>query len=277
VGEVWDSVGAMLPYYPDQLDSHFAFELSDAIINAVRTGSAKNLLQGYLRLQRLLPPERWSPFLRNHDQTRTMTELRGDVSRAKVAATLLLTLPGLPFVYYGEEIGMTGDKPDERLRTPMQWSRTPHAGFTSGSPWEALQPDSLTASVAPEDADPNSLLNLYRRLIHLRTENNALASGELIPLSASSDGVAAYLRRAGKRTVLVVANLTNAPLSRVRLASERAALDSARYIGKTLIGDASPAALRVGADGQIRDYVPLAVLGPMQTYVFELAPRATGR
>ena len=278
VGEVWDSVGAMLPYYPDQLDSHFAFELSDAIINAVRSGSAKNLLQGYLRLQRLLPPERWSPFLRNHDQTRTMTELRGDVSRAKVAATLLLTLPGLPFVYYGEEIGMTGDKPDERLRTPMQWSRTLHAGFSSGSPWEALQPDTLTASVAPEDADANSLLNLYRRLIHLRAENSALASGQLIPLSASSDGVAAYLRRAGRHTMLVVANLTNAPLARVSIASVGAALDSGRYSGKVLIGN-SPAAslLRVAADRQIRRYVPLAVLGPMQTYVFELAPRTTGR
>src|SRR5207237_7941434 len=120
-----------------------------------------------------------------------------DVARAKIAATLLLTLPGLPFVYYGEEIGMTGDKPDERLRTPMQWSRSSHAGFTSGTPWEGLQKDSLTANVERENRDPNSLLNLYRKLIHLRDENVALASGELIPLSASSEGVASYIRRAG--------------------------------------------------------------------------------
>ena len=56
-----------------------------------------------------------------------MTALGGDVARAKLAATLLLTLPGLPFVYYGEEIGMTGDKPDPRLRTPMQWAARPGA------------------------------------------------------------------------------------------------------------------------------------------------------
>src|SRR5258708_15325807 len=149
VGEVWDSVGAMLPYYPDQLDSYFAFELSDAIINGVRTGSAKNLLRGYLRLQDTMPADRWSPFLRNHDQTRTLTELDGDVRRAKVAATLLLTLPGLPFVYYGEEIGMTGNKPDERLRTPMQWKGHSGGGFTTGKAWEAPQPDTLTANVAP--------------------------------------------------------------------------------------------------------------------------------
>ncbi|HEV2951548.1 MAG TPA: alpha-amylase family glycosyl hydrolase, partial [Actinomycetota bacterium] len=131
IGEVWDSVGAMLPYYPDQLDAHFAFEASDAILTAVRTGSASKLLAPFVRLQRELPADRWSPFLRNHDQTRTMTELGGDTARARQAAVLLLTLPGLPFIYYGEEIGMTGNKPDPRLRTPMHWRRGPAAGFTS--------------------------------------------------------------------------------------------------------------------------------------------------
>ncbi len=207
VGEVWDSVGAMLPYYPDQLDSHFAFELSDAILRAVRSGSAKQLYDGYLRLQRAYPAERWSPFLRNHDQTRTLTELRGDVAQAKLAASLLLTLPGLPFVYYGEEIGMTGDKPDPRLRTPMHWSRGPAAGFTRGVPWEPLQPDSMTANVEAMEADAGSLLNHYRSLIHLRAANPALAGGELVPLTTSNDAVAAFLRRDGGRVVLVLANL----------------------------------------------------------------------
>ena len=68
-----------------------------------------------------------------------------------LAATLLLTLPGLPFVYYGEEIGMTGDKPDPRLRTPMHWTRGRAAGFTTGVPWEPLQPDSMTANVEAQD------------------------------------------------------------------------------------------------------------------------------
>src|SRR5207245_5500821 len=136
-------------------------------------------------------------FLSNHDQTRVLTPLGGDVARAKVAATLLLTLPGLPFIYYGEEIGMTGNKPDPRLRTPMQWSPRPGVGFTTGTPWEAPQPDSMTTNVAVEDAEPGSLLNLYRRLIHLRKENEALATGTLVPLSAGSSHVAAYLRRAG--------------------------------------------------------------------------------
>src|ERR1043166_5529984 len=149
----------MLPYYPDQLTSYFGFELSDSLIAAVRSGSAAGLLTGYLRLQDTLPAYRWAAVLSNHDQTRVLTQLRGDVARARLAATLLLTLPGTPFIYYGEEIGMTGDKPDPRLRTPRQWSAGPGLGFTSGKAWESAQPDSLTTTVAAEDADAGSLLN----------------------------------------------------------------------------------------------------------------------
>ena len=269
VGEVWDSVGAMLPYYPDQLDSHFAFELSDAIINAVRSGSAKNLYAGYLRLQSALPSERWSPFLRNHDQTRTMTELKGDAARAKAAATLLLTMPGLPFVYYGEEIGMTGDKPDERLRTPMHWTRARSAGFTSGNAWESLQPDSLTANVEIQDRDRTSLLNLYRRLIHLRAKNPALGSGQLVPLTVSPESVAAYLRKASSGVVLVIANLGTTPVSDVTLASRSAVLRPGRYALVPLLGGAA-SGLTVSSDGTIRGYVPMRSIGPMESYVFEL-------
>ncbi|MBV9774886.1 MAG: DUF3459 domain-containing protein [Gemmatimonadetes bacterium] len=271
VGEVWDSAGAMLTYYPDQLDSYFPFELSDSLLSAVKHGSARGLLTGYLRLQGRVPQDRFSPFLRNHDQTRTLTELGGDARRARVAATLLLTLPGVPFVYYGEEIGMTGDKPDERLRTPMQWGRGPGVGFTTGTPWEAAQADSAVTNVAAQDADPGSLLNLYRRLIHLRARTPALASGELVPLTAANGAVAAYLRRDGDRVALVVANLGAAPLTGVALSSAAGALPAGRYAPTALVGGGSPAALTVGADGRVRGYVPFRALGPLEAHVVGLA------
>jgi glycosidase len=271
VGEVWDSVGALLPYYPDQLDSHFAFEVADAIVNGVKSGSAKGLLAPSLRLQQELPANRYSPFLRNHDQTRTLTALGGGIGRAKVAATLLLTLPGLPFVYYGEEIGMTGDKPDPRLRTPMQWTGGPAGGFTQGTAWEPLMPDSATANVAAQEGDRGSLLNLHRRLIHLRAENPALATGELVPLTAGSDAVAAYLRREGGRAVLVVANLGTAPASRVTLSSVDGALPAGRYTARSLLGGPAGAALTVGAGGRIQGYVPIRTLGPLESHVLELS------
>lgn len=270
IGEVWDSTGAMLPYYPDQLDAYFAFEVSDAILDAVRTGSVEGLFPPILRLQRELPPERWSPFLRNHDQTRTATALGGDLARAKVAATLLLTLPGLPFVYYGEELGMTGDKPDPRLRTPMHWSLGPGAGFTEGLAYEPLQSDSLTANVEVQDGDPGSLLALYRQLVHLRGENAALGSGELVPLSADTEGVASYLRRQGGRAVLVVANLGDAARTAVTLSSEGPVLPAGRYEPRDLLGGPAGAAFRVGRNGRIESYVPLPSLRPLESRVFEL-------
>jgi glycosidase len=271
IGEVWDSTGAMLAYYPDQLDAYFAFEVSDAVLEALRTGSAQPLLPPVLRLQRELPSDRWSPFLRNHDQTRTLTELGGNVARAKLAATILLTLPGLPFVYYGEEIGMTGSKPDPRLRTPMQWSRGPGAGFTDGQVWEPLQPDSLTANVEVQEVDPNSLLNSYRRLIHLRAEHPALGTGELLPLAASTDAVAAYLRREGDCVVLAVVNLGTAPLSGVTVSSEGLVLPAGRYEVRSLLGGPWGEPLRVGENGRIEAYVPLRSLGPLESHLFELS------
>jgi alpha-amylase len=275
VGEAWGPIDAMLPYYPDQLTSYFAFELADSLLSVVRTGRAAGLLPGYLRLQDTLPAYRWSPFLSNHDQTRTMTVLGGDVARAKLAATLLLTLPGLPFIYYGEEIGMTGDKPDPRLRTPMQWAPRTGAGFTSGTPWEGLQPDSLMANVEVQERDPGSLLHLYRRLIRLRKRHEALAIGTLVPLTASSSTVAAYLRRAvsGHR-VLVVANLGATGVADVSIGSGDRALPPGTYAARNLLDGAAGVTLQVGQDGLIRGYVPIAgPIGPRESVVLDLTRR----
>jgi alpha-amylase len=208
---VWDNVEHILTYYPDQLDAYFAFPISDALMDAVRTGTAGRLLPTVLQFQAAQPAWRWAPFQRNHDQTRTMTFLGNDVAGAKLAATILLTLPGVPFVYYGEEIGMTGDKPDERLRTPMHWTKGPAAGFTTGTPWQSLQPDSLTANVAAQDRVPGSLLTVYRRLMRQRATNSALRSGALIPVETGNESVLAYIRRDSTRAVLVVANLGKTP------------------------------------------------------------------
>jgi len=125
---VYAPIDTVLGYYPDQLDSYFAFEVADSLIAGVRNGSAKNLLGPVLRLQREAPAGRWSPFLRNHDQTRTRTELGGDMAKARIASFLLLTMPGMPFVYYGEEIGMLGG------RSPTNGSARPCNGAARRTP-----------------------------------------------------------------------------------------------------------------------------------------------
>ena len=206
IGEVWDNPDVILSYYPDQLDAYFAFPISEALIEAVRTGKAGSLLPLVEQFQRAVPAYRFAPFQRNHDQTRTLTALRNDTAGARLAATILLTLPGVPFVYYGEEIGMTGDKPDERLRTPMQWTASSR-GFTSGKPWETLQADTLTVNVAAQERRPNSLLSLYRKLGHLRATNRALREGRLEPIESGSDSVLAYWRMHDSSHVVVLVNL----------------------------------------------------------------------
>ena len=228
IGEVWDNTDVILTYYPDQLDAYFAFPISEALMDAVRTGKTGALLPTVAQFQRAQPAWRWAPFQRNHDQTRTMTALGNDTLGARIAATILLTLPGVPFIYYGEEIGMTGDKPDERLRTPMQWTGT-SAGFTSGNPWEAAQPDSLRTNVALENRASGSLLSFYRRLMQERWKSSALRNGELIPVETGNESILAYIRRDSSGAVLVAANLGHtaytlrAPLVR-RLAPRRAYL-----------------------------------------------------
>ncbi|HEX2203154.1 MAG TPA: alpha-amylase family glycosyl hydrolase [Longimicrobium sp.] len=269
VGEVWDSVGALRAYYPDQLDAYFAFEVSDALLEAVRTGEKARLVAALERVQREFPHNRWASFQRNHDQTRTMTALGGDAGRARLSASLLLTLPGLPFVYYGEEIGMSADKPDPRLRTPMHWTRGPAAGFTRGLPWEPLQPDSLTANVEAQEGDPGSLLNHYRRLVHLRAAHPALAWGDFAALEASDPAALAFLRRAEGETVLVVANLGVRPLSGVRLTSSAALLPAGSHAATSLLGDGAAAPLRVGRDGRIAGWAAPA-LAPFETRVVRL-------
>ena len=122
------------------------------------------------------PPGQFATFLANHDQNRTRSRLLYE-EQAKTAATLQLAFGGVPFIYYGEEIGMQGTKPDENIRRPMQW--TAEGGFTTGTPWNDYFEDYAERNVAGQDADPISLLNHYRSLIRLRSEHEALARGRL--------------------------------------------------------------------------------------------------
>ena len=202
-----------------------------------------------------------------------MTELKGDFPRARLAASLLLTLPGFPFMYYGEEIGMTGTKPDPRLRTPMHWKKAPGVGFTTGMAWAPLHPDSLTANVEAQENDPASLLNHYRTLIHLRSENPALGSGDFLPLATGNDAVAAYLRRKEGRTVVVVANLGSARASGVALRSERGALPPGRYSPRSLFGGGGAPTLSVNSGGAFAGWIPVPALDGLAVHIIEISKR----
>jgi len=169
--------------------------------------------------ERLLPHHAWPDYtLSNHDRSRAAS--RYGPHRARVAALMLLTLRGTPFIYYGEEIGMTDvDVPPERIvdvdgrdpeRTPMQWDATANAGFTTGSPWLPLAPDAQRVNVAAQRDDPSSMFSFYRRVIQLRRGSPALRAGSYRTHPAPG-GVFAYVRESEGERLLIALNFVDRP------------------------------------------------------------------
>jgi glycosidase len=214
LGEVWDATIVASRYVRDgALDLTFDFELAGQMLRAVRSGDAGSLRIIQTGATDAYPSGGYASFLTNHDQDRAFDTVGGEDARAKQAATLLLTSPGVPFLYYGEEIGLSGRKPDERIRTPMPWTaEAPGYGFTTGDPWEPMADDVATTNVAAQTGDPSSLLSWYRSLIALRAAHPALRpGGTLIAIDASSRAIYANLRHdpATGGAVVVVSNLSD--------------------------------------------------------------------
>jgi glycosidase len=244
VGEVNGSgTDGLLPYYPDTLDEYFQFELAQTIVNSASFGSARQLgpiLNGSVGR---LPDGRWGTFLTNHDQKRIASQLGGDFDKLRVAGMLLLSLPGTPFMYYGEEIGMPGDKPDPRLRTPMQWAGDSGGGFTSGTPWAAMQPGWEELNVAAQGDDLGSVLATYRAWGQLREMHPALQTGDYIPIESGNQGMLAFVRQAEEETVLVFINLGSNP-------TEALAMTAPEGIsGRTTDLFTGEASIAIGSDG----------------------------
>ena len=207
------------------------------------------------RLERLdsLPYRGWPcNTLGNHDTSRIHTrygDKQHDAELARLHAALVLTLRGTPFLYNGEEIGMTdliitdpaklrdtmatwyydsavndlkvdpeeaarraGEMSRDKNRTPMQWSHQPNAGFSPSEveTWLPVNPDYAHGiSVRDQDHNPNSLLNYYRRILQVRKQNQALIAGEYQPVHESATGYFAFLRKSEEQTVLVVLNFSD--------------------------------------------------------------------
>jgi alpha-glucosidase len=165
--------------------------------------------------------------LNNHDTPRSATRFgKGeDDNRLKMAAALLLTLRGTPFLYYGEEIGMRDIKIGrsqiqdpvgkhfwpfyigrDGCRAPMQWDASKYGGFSRSKPWLPIHPDYMERNVLTQREDPDSLFHFYRRLLKLRKEEPALRTGIFLPLTFEPRSILAYLRQQRDDTLLVAMN-----------------------------------------------------------------------
>ena len=186
----------------------------------------------------------------NHDIVRS-ADRYGDGEHndqiAMVMAALYLTLRGTPIMYYGEEIAMNTTPPTRKEdvkdpigkrgwpkekgrdgeRTPMQWDQSPNAGFSKATPWLPVSPTYKTHNVAVESRDPNSVLSLYKNVLHLRHTNQALRDGTYTALNDNDPNVLSYLRSYRNEVVLVALNMSgseqkvNIPISNHGFTSAR--------------------------------------------------------
>ncbi len=212
VGEVWTSAAEIAPYMNDGLNSTFNFDLSSKIITSVKDEQDNGLGTFLTRTRKYYATMSKdyvdSIMLTNHDMDRVMSQLQGDVNHAKMAASLLLTLPGNPFIYYGEEIGMQGIKPDEYIREPMRWYIKPEG--TSQTTWERSRYNrgANAPTVEAQIDDVDSLYNHYKKLIHLRRSQPALILGEIEQSKIKAPGIVIFERIYEHQSLLVIHNIT---------------------------------------------------------------------
>ncbi len=234
VGEVWQEPGGepTLPvaYCADGEGLHQAFNFAFPFGKWDAAAFARTVEQW----EHALGETVWPNYtLSNHDIPRAYTrfEVAGEAdARARVAAAMLLTLRGTPFLYYGEEIGMRNGRITKAQlqdplgkqywpapvgrdgeRTPMQWSAAPQGDFTTGTPWLPVNADYPTCNVARQSDDPASLLQWYRTLIHLRKREPALHRGAYRQIETGSPALFCYERTWEAERAIVCLNFDRHP------------------------------------------------------------------
>lgn len=267
VGEAWTETDEVVAYVGDEVDIAFEFDLAEAMLASANRENKRQVTIGHAVATDAFPPQQFATFLTNHDQPRVMEVLDGNVEQAKTAASLLLTGPGVPFIYYGEEIGHVGGKPDENIRTPLQWSDAENAGFTNGRPWRPPQDNFETVNIAAQEDDPDSLLSHYRRLIHARNGSRALQFGAWHRVESDDGAVYAFLRTTDAETMLVVINLSGETIADYTLELDAGPLqtgEAAEVLMETAVSSPD-----LNDDGGFNAYTPLQ-LAPYSTYIISL-------
>ncbi len=215
VGEVWAESEEVAPFLQG-LHSTFNFELRNRLIQAIKDEEAS-----YLAVDHKAMIEEYSQFteefydaiiLSNHDQNRILSDLNGDIPQLKLAAAVLHSLPGTPYLYYGEEIGMLGVKPDPLIREPFLWDQKDE---DHGRPtWEeaVYSTDEAVKSLGQQKKDTASVFNFYKRLLSTRNGSEALTLGDIEPLDKSVSQLLIFKRISQNQEVLVLHNVSSGPL-----------------------------------------------------------------
>ncbi len=218
VGEVWESFTAYTKYYQSGIDSVFGFTMAQEdgkIAKTMNASGADNSVKSFAQAMTIVETKLASfsdtaidaPFIGNHDTNRAAGILRYDLTKMKAAAGLLLTMSGSPFVYYGDEIGLSGSGRDENKRAPMIWDES-GSGLTYGPP-NMEQQENRFESVEAQLADENSLLNYYKRALRIRNENPCIARGKTEVINITGQDIAAVRRTFEDDSIVIVYNYSD--------------------------------------------------------------------
>jgi len=240
-----------------ELDMVFQFDHMAADLHYVKWFMKKfrpiNLKKPLSKWQLGLYPNGWnSLYLENHDQPRSVSRF-GNLNYHYESATLLATIlyfqQGTPYIYQGQELGMTNIEFDnlsdyrdieshniyhfgrklfmshrrmihklkkmsrDNARTPMQWSKENSAGFTNGEPWIKVNPNYETINVNTEETDPKSILNYYKRIVKLRQKYPVIVYGKYEDIQFKHKKLYAYSRTLEKESLVVICNFSTKPLN----------------------------------------------------------------
>ena len=191
----------------DSCGSAFAFDLSGSVVGAAKGDAAAiQKLANYYKTR----SANLAPFVSNHDRfagDRLWNQVQGNLAQYKLAAASYLLLPGTPFIYYGEEIGMASASTlsgDAALRTPMSWT-TDAKGFSTATPFRSLSANVSSQNVAQQLSDSTSLYQHYKQLLALRNTHTALRSGTYEAAWALQKTMG-FQRVAGTEKIMVLFN-----------------------------------------------------------------------
>ena len=230
VGENFEGVNYVAPYYaglPALFDFQYWWNLRTAINNGTGSGFAKQVLDNQARYAQYAEGTGWKAIdatkLSNHDEQRAGSDFNKDLDKMKLAACVLLTTSGEPYIYQGEELGYWGIKEgrgDEYVRAPINWLADGSKQAT-GALGSKIEPGMLDAahSVENQEKDENSILNVYRRFGKLRNQyaslgkNGAMSQHPVFGSGSAIPAVAAWYRTSGKEKMLVLHNFSASPVS----------------------------------------------------------------
>lgn len=207
VGEVWESSESIARYF-EVFDSNFNFELATkGIFEAISKENASVLNSKIERIHNTYSKVNENfidaIFLSNHDMSRS-AEILKTLEKRKLAASILLTLPGNPFIYYGEELGMLGIKPDEKIREPYIWGDRVHQ-----TTWQENEYNKETEGYIEQRYNEDSLLTHYINWIKIRKENEELRYGKYVKYIVDNDKVFSFKMNYKGKEVIVLHNLSD--------------------------------------------------------------------